>query len=78
MKVSIENIAEVYTKYEIGRYIVEDEQYGKHKAGYGKQVIINSMTSKQHYNISQLYKNKHSMERKSAITQAGWTVSRNS
>lgn len=34
------NIAEVYTKYEIGRYIVEDEQYGKHKAEYGKQVII--------------------------------------
>lgn len=34
------NIAEVYTKYEIGRYIVEDEQDGKHKAEYGKQVII--------------------------------------
>lgn len=34
------NIAEVYTKYEIGRHIVEDEQSGKHKAEYGKQVII--------------------------------------
>ena len=34
------NIAEVYTKYEIGRHIVEDEQFGKHKAEYGKQVII--------------------------------------
>lgn len=33
------NIAEVYTKYEIGRYIVEDEQEGKAKAAYGKQVL---------------------------------------
>ena len=34
------NIAEVYTKYEIGRYIVEDEQEGQYKAAYGKQVLI--------------------------------------
>ena len=33
------NIAEVYTKYEIGRYIVEDEQEGKDRAAYGKQVL---------------------------------------
>lgn len=33
------NIAEVYTKYEIGRYIVEDEQKGKARAAYGKQVL---------------------------------------
>lgn len=34
------NIAEVYTKYEIGRYIVEDEQEGKYKAAYGKKVLL--------------------------------------
>ena len=33
------NIAEVYTKYNVGRYIVEDEQEGDCKAGYGKQVL---------------------------------------
>lgn len=33
------NIAEVYTKYEIGRYILEDEQEGKARAAYGKQVL---------------------------------------
>ena len=33
------NIAEVYTKYNVGRYIVEDEQEGGYKAGYGKQVL---------------------------------------
>ena len=33
------NIAEVYTKYNVGRYIVEDEQEGNYKAGYGKQVL---------------------------------------
>ena len=33
------NIAEVYTKYEIGRYIVENEQEGKTRAAYGKQVL---------------------------------------
>lgn len=35
------NVAEVYTKYEIGRYIVEDEQEGNYKAAYGKQVLPN-------------------------------------
>ena len=34
------NIAEVYTKYTIGRYIIEDEQQGQHRAQYGKQVLI--------------------------------------
>lgn len=33
------NIAEVYTKYSIGKYIVEDEQDGKYRAAYGKQVL---------------------------------------
>lgn len=33
------NVAEVYTKYEIGRHIVEDEQEGKARAAYGKQVL---------------------------------------
>ena len=34
------NIAEVYTKYNVGRYIIEHEQEGKYKAAYGKQVLI--------------------------------------
>ena len=33
------NIAEVYTKYNVGRYIVEDEQKGNYRAEYGKQVL---------------------------------------
>lgn len=33
------NLAEVYTKYEIGRYIVEEEQQGDARAGYGKQML---------------------------------------
>ena len=33
------NIAEVYTKYSIGQYIVEDEQQGRARAEYGKQVL---------------------------------------
>lgn len=43
------NIAEVYTKYEIGRYIVENEQNGKYRAAYGKQVLrclANKLTQK--------------------------------
>ena len=32
------NTGEVYAKYEIGRYIVEDEQQGQYRAQYGKQV----------------------------------------
>lgn len=35
------NIAEVYTKYNIGQYIVEDEQQGEYRAQYGKQVLQN-------------------------------------
>ena len=34
------NIAEVYTKYNVGRYIIEHEQEGNYKAAYGKQVLI--------------------------------------
>ena len=33
------NVTEVYTKYQIGRYIVEVEQSGKVRAEYGKQVL---------------------------------------
>lgn len=35
------NVAEVYTKYHIGQYIVEDEQQGEYRAKYGKQVLKN-------------------------------------
>lgn len=35
------NLAEVYTKYHIGQYIVEDEQQGEYRAQYGKQVLKN-------------------------------------
>ena len=35
------NIAEVYTKYSIGQYIVEEEQKGEYRAQYGKQVLQN-------------------------------------
>ena len=33
------NHAVVYSHYEIGRYIVEDEQDGKYRAAYGKKVL---------------------------------------
>ena len=33
------NVAEVYTKYEIGHHIIENEQQGKARAGYGKGVL---------------------------------------
>ena len=32
-------LAEVYSKYQIGKYIVEEEQQGKQRAQYGKQVL---------------------------------------
>ena len=35
------DLAEVYTKYQIGMYIVEEEQSGNKRAGYGKQILIN-------------------------------------
>lgn len=34
------NLAQVYTNYEIGRQIVEEEQGGKHRAGYGEKILI--------------------------------------
>ena len=37
--VTVVNIAEVYTKYRVGQYIVDDEQQGKIRAEYGKQVL---------------------------------------
>lgn len=37
--VTAANIAECYTKYGVGQYIVEDEQQGKARAEYGKQVL---------------------------------------
>ncbi len=33
------NLAEVYSKYKIGEYIVEDEQEGHYRARYGKRVL---------------------------------------
>ena len=36
---SVANTAQVYTYYEIGRYIIEDEQGGKVRAEYGKGVL---------------------------------------
>lgn len=35
------NLAEVYTKFQIGKYIVEDEQAGHYRAQYGKRVLEN-------------------------------------
>ena len=35
------NLAEVYTKYRIGQYIVEDEQKGRNRAQYGQQGLKN-------------------------------------
>lgn len=39
MIVTTVSTAEVHTKYEIGRYIIEDEQAGNHRAQYGKAVL---------------------------------------
>jgi hypothetical protein len=33
------NTTMVYTYFEIGRMVVEDEQQGQHRATYGKQVL---------------------------------------
>ena len=33
------NLAEVYSKYKIGKYIVEDEQDGHYRAQYGKRIL---------------------------------------
>ena len=38
MKTSANEII-IYAKYNVGRYIVEDEQGGNYRAEYGKQVI---------------------------------------
>lgn len=40
MAVTTIKTAEVYAKYEIGRYIVEDEQEGHYRAQYGKAVLL--------------------------------------
>ena len=37
---AVANVAQVYTNYEIGRQIVEEEQGGKRRAEYGKQLLI--------------------------------------
>ena len=36
---SVANTAQVYTYYEVGRYIIEDEQGGKLRAEYGKGIL---------------------------------------
>ena len=33
------DLVQVHTNYTIGRYIVEQEQCGKSRAGYGKEII---------------------------------------
>ena len=40
MIVTTVNTTEVYTKYEIGKYIIEDEQDGNYRAQYGKAVLF--------------------------------------
>ena len=37
---TVANVAQVYTNYEIGRQIVEEEQGGKRRADYGKQKTL--------------------------------------
>ena len=37
---TVANVAQVYTNYEIGRQIVEEEQGGKRRADYGKKILI--------------------------------------
>ena len=37
---AVANVAQVYTNYEIGRQIIEEEQGGKHRADYGKRILI--------------------------------------
>lgn len=37
---SVANLAQVYTNYEIGRQIVEEEQGGKRRAEYGSKILI--------------------------------------
>ena len=39
MIVTTVNTAEVYSKFEISRYIIEDEQDGNYRAQYGKAVL---------------------------------------
>lgn len=39
--VSAVNTSEVYAKYEIGRYIVEEEQNGEKRAQYGLSILKN-------------------------------------
>ena len=36
----VANLAQVYTNYEIGRQIVEEEQGGKRRAGYGEKILF--------------------------------------
>ncbi len=36
---TVVNIAMVYAYYEVGRMIVEEEQYGENRAAYGKKIL---------------------------------------
>ena len=36
---TVVNIAMVYAHYEVGRMIVEEEQYGENRAAYGKKIL---------------------------------------
>jgi hypothetical protein len=35
------NVTEVYTRYHIGQYIIEEEQDGNYRAQYGKKILAN-------------------------------------
>ena len=37
---TVANLAQVYTNFEIGRQIVEEEQGGKRRAEYGSKILI--------------------------------------
>lgn len=56
------NLAEVYTKYRIGQYIVEEEQRGEDRAQYGKQVLqVLAMKLTEHFGSGWSYSNLRQM-----------------
>jgi hypothetical protein len=40
------NLTMVYTYYEIGRYIVEDEQQGAQRAAYGGKAVLKELSKR--------------------------------
>ncbi|MBQ9094683.1 MAG: DUF1016 family protein [Prevotella sp.] len=84
------NVAEVYTKYHIGQYIVEYEQKGETRAEYGKAVLkeLSFRLNKQFYKgwsvdtlekcrtLYFLYRNSETLLRKSIHENKSATLSR--